>query len=214
MGSSLSALWSTTEWGTILIVGLPNAGRVRMVHSMKLDELNQYTTCIERPNGFKARITKDSHHNSGLHKGTVTYVCWDLVDDKSIQKEWEKYFIDTKVMILVLNSTEKEQLLNGDSRDTVHHHLHRLSKHPQLQDIVVMVIAGKQSYGDAMSINHMAVTLEMEKITQKWLLYGCKAGFSDLNGALRWLRAMVLERDQHGNDETALDGYHERQGVS
>merc|ERR1712228_242319 len=73
-----------------------------------------------------------------------------------------------------------------------------------------------------MSINHIALTLGMEKITQKWLLYGCNEGFYDLNGAMGWLGTMILDED-HAIDEvtlenvernlspTAEDGYHQRQ---
>lgn len=193
------------KWGNILLVSLPGTRqqRSRFEHTTKL-----YAKEVRLTSGFEARIADIKSKEFGKMK----WVCFDLVNDESIQREWMKYLVKARVLIVIADASEPENIRHENSTDTVHYHLHSLLNRQEMKDVIVIIISSTESDKKNMKLNHMVMKLEMNKVKQKWLVFGCDAaGYHKAGDALTWISGMFVE-DEEEKEMHMQSG--EEQGIS
>ncbi|XP_063626039.1 ADP-ribosylation factor 4-like [Cydia splendana] len=117
------------------------------------------TTVLYR---LKDGTTIDSTHTVGFNLETVkhnniSYELWDIGGGDKITPLWNQYFQNTKAIIFVVDSTDKERL------DVVEQELYRLLTEKELEHCPILVLANKQDLPDAISVDELKIALKLDQ---------------------------------------------------
>jgi small GTP-binding protein len=108
----------------IVMVGLDSAGKTTILYKLKLGK-NVFAT-----------PTLGFHVESILHKNT-NFTFWDIGGQRTMRPLWKRYFMETKVLVFVLDSNDRDRI------DEAHFELHRLDEEEELKDAILLVFANK-----------------------------------------------------------------------
>ncbi|KNC72124.1 hypothetical protein SARC_15325 [Sphaeroforma arctica JP610] len=93
---------------------------------------------------------------------------WDVGGQDSLRKTWETYYTDTKVIILVIDSTDRERL--GLSKEE----LNRMLNHSDLKGSSLLVLANKQDLEGALTAAEISQYLNLSSIKDHgWKIQSC-----------------------------------------
>ncbi|KAL2595553.1 hypothetical protein AAZX31_11G051100 [Glycine max] len=125
--SRLLRLFYARKEMRILMVGLDAAGKTTILYKLKLGEIVTTIPTI------------------GFNVETVEYknVSFTL-DSVRIQPLWRYYFQNTQGLIFVVDSNDRERIL--EARDE----LHRMLREDELRDATLLVLANKQDLPNAL----------------------------------------------------------------
>ncbi|XP_041736665.1 ADP-ribosylation factor-like protein 5B [Coregonus clupeaformis] len=159
----------------VIIVGLDNAGKTTILYQF---------------------LTKEAVHTSPTIGSNVEeisvrktrFLVWDIGGQESLRASWNSYYCNTEIVILVVDSTDRERLtLNKDE-------LHRMLAHEDLKNAAILVLANKQDMKDSMTVAEISQCLTLSSITaHSWHVQACCALTGEgLPASLDWMRSRVL----------------------
>lgn len=116
------------------------------------------------------------------HKN-VKFQVWDLAGQKGIRPYWRSYYPDTKAVIFVIDSSDKEKLATAKEELTL------ILEEEELKDAPLLVFANKQDVEGALNqgeiVNEMGLTVNK---TRQWAVYPCSAvKGTGLEDGMTWL---------------------------
>ncbi|XP_035258908.1 ADP-ribosylation factor-like protein 5B [Anguilla anguilla] len=159
----------------VIIVGLDNAGKTTILYQFLAKEA-VHTSPTVGSNVEEISVRK------------TRFLVWDIGGQESLRASWNSYYCDTEIVILVVDSTDRERLT------LTREELHRMLAHEDLQNAAVLVLANKQDVKDSMTAAEISQCLTLSSITgHPWHIQACCALTGEgLPASLDWMRSHVL----------------------
>ncbi|XP_034045359.1 putative ADP-ribosylation factor-like protein 5C [Thalassophryne amazonica] len=159
----------------VIIVGLDNAGKTTILYQF---------------------LTKEAVHTSPTIGSNVEEICvrnthflvWDIGGQESLHASWYSYYNNTEIVILVVDSTDRERLTVSKGE------LHRMLAHEDLQNASVLILANKQDVRGSMTVAEISNCLTLDSISKhSWHVQACCALTGEgLPASLEWMRSRVM----------------------
>lgn len=159
----------------VIIVGLDNAGKTTILYQFLTKEAVQTTPTIGS-NVEEIAVKK------------TRFLVWDIGGQDSLRATWNSYYCNTEIVIMVVDSTDRERLtLNKEE-------LHRMLAHEDLQDASVLVLANKQDMKNSMTAAEISQSLTLSSLNARsWHVQACCALTGEgLPASLDWMRSRVV----------------------
>ena len=88
---------------------------------------------------------------------------WDIGGQHSIRSLWKHYYKKCQAVVFVVDAADRDRLLNkcDADGDSVSFWMSQVSKAPQLQNAVILVLANKQDQKNALSTNEVIDALDL-----------------------------------------------------
>ncbi|EJT99030.1 ARF/SAR [Dacryopinax primogenitus] len=160
MGLTFSSLWARLFGAAelkILILGLDNAGKTTILYRVTMGQAIETAPTV----GSNTEIFEYKN---------LKFALWDIGGQSSIRSQWAQYFIATKAVILVVDSTDPARL--HVSREE----LHRICADETLRDALLLVFANKQDVPGAMTAARVSDGLALTELRDRqWQIVPCSA---------------------------------------
>ncbi|KAH7299763.1 hypothetical protein KP509_24G027800 [Ceratopteris richardii] len=158
----------------ILMLGLDAAGKTTILYKLKLDEVVATVPTI----GFNVETVEYKN---------VRFTVWDIGGQDKIRSLWRYYFQGTQGLIFVVDSNDRNRI--PEARDE----LQKLLNEDDLRDAVLLVLANKQDFPNAMSVAEMSQQLGLNSIhKRKWYIQSsCATTGEGIYEGLQWLSANI-----------------------
>mmetsp|Transcript_13991 Transcript_13991/g.15442 ORF Transcript_13991/g.15442 Transcript_13991/m.15442 type:complete len:196 (-) Transcript_13991:412-999(-) len=166
----------------ILMVGLDNAGKTTILHSMRSRSHIETVPTI----GFNVETLK--------YKNLQMQI-WDLGGQDKFRKLWRCYFCQTDAIIFVLDSADETRM------DMAHEEMHKLLAESDENDKpVLLVLANKRDLPDTLSDETIMEKMELSTLlTHKWTVRGCSAkNGTGIPEAFNWVHQTLLDKVNAG----------------
>ncbi|XP_038624129.1 ADP-ribosylation factor 4-like isoform X2 [Tachyglossus aculeatus] len=165
MGLTISSLFSRLfgkKQMRILMVGLDAAGKTTILYKLKLGEI----------------VT------------TIPTIVWDVGGQDKIRPLWRHYFQNTQGLIFVVDSNDRERILEGAEE------LQKMLQEDELRDAVLLLFANKQDLPNAMAISEMTDKLGLQALRNRtWYIQAtCATQGTGLYEGLDWLSNELSKR--------------------
>ncbi|CAB1431341.1 unnamed protein product [Pleuronectes platessa] len=159
----------------VIIVGLDNAGKTTILYQFLTKEAVHTSPTIG--SNVEEIIVRKTH-----------FLVWDIGGQDSLRASWNSYFGNTEIVILVVDSTDRERLTLTKEE------LHRMLAHEDLQRAAVLVLANKQDMKGSMTAKEISQCLTLDSITtHSWHVQACCALTGEgLPASLDWMRSRVV----------------------
>ncbi|XP_024386204.1 ADP-ribosylation factor [Physcomitrium patens] len=180
MGQVVAKLLSSILWPSkqlaILMLGLDNAGKTTLLYKLKLGEKVITVPTI----GFNVE---------SIQYRNVNFTVWDVGGQDKIRPLWKYYFDNAQGLIFVVDSNDRERLL--EARDE----LQRLLAEPDLRVAKVLVFANKQDLPYAANVAEVTNKLGLLAMREpQWFVQGCCGTTGEgLHEGLEWLAAALRD---------------------
>jgi small GTP-binding protein len=172
MGLLFAKLWSffASEEHKVIIVGLDNAGKTTILYQFLMNEVVHTSPTIG--SNVEEVVWKNIH-----------FIMWDIGGQESLRATWNTYFNNTKFIILVVDSTDRERL--GITKEE----LYRMLACEDLRKAAVLVYANKQDLKGAMTSAEISTQLNLTSIKDHgWHIQACCALTGEgLYQGLEWI---------------------------
>ncbi|CAI5676099.1 putative ADP-ribosylation factor-like protein 5C [Oreochromis niloticus] len=159
----------------VIIVGLDNAGKTTILYQF---------------------LTKEAVHTSptiGSNVEQITvrkthFLVWDIGGQESLRASWYSYYGNTEIVILVVDSTDRERLT------VTKEELHRMLAHEDLQNAAILILANKQDMKGSLTAAEISQFLTLDSITtHSWHVQACCALTGEgLPASLDWMKSRVV----------------------
>lgn len=157
MGLLLTRLWNlfSNEEHKVIIIGLDNAGKTTILYQFLMNEVVHTSPTIG--SNVEEVIWNKIH-----------FLMWDIGGQESLRSSWNTYFSNAEVVILVIDSTDRERLpINKEE-------LYRILANEELRKARLLVFANKQDIQSAMSAKDISQQLNLTSIKDhNWHIQGC-----------------------------------------
>eukprot|EP01126_Amoeba_proteus_P043190 TRINITY_DN4729_c0_g1_i6.p1 TRINITY_DN4729_c0_g1~~TRINITY_DN4729_c0_g1_i6.p1 ORF type:complete len:203 (+),score=43.94 TRINITY_DN4729_c0_g1_i6:52-609(+) len=161
----------------ILFVGLAGSGKTSILYYLK--------------NGQNATdpVPTIGCNVESLTSGNVTFEAWDLGGQDSLRSFWSFFYTDTKAIIFVIDSTEKEELPQAKEV------FWQICTTPQLSSSVVAVFCNKQDLPGALDSADVSRDLGLVEIkNHPWSIFKTSAVTGEgLKDGLTWVAQKLEE---------------------
>ncbi|KJE88348.1 ARF-like protein, variant [Capsaspora owczarzaki ATCC 30864] len=155
--TKLSQLLWYQEQFKVIIVGLDNAGKTTILYKYLLNEVVVTSPTIG--SNVEEVVYKNLH-----------FLMWDIGGQETSRASWSTYYMYSKFVILVVDSTDRERL--SLSREE----LFSMLAHEDLKHASLLVFANKQDLKGAMSASEISDQLNLHSIKDHaWHIQGCCA---------------------------------------
>ncbi len=160
---------ATKEINTVML-GLDACGKTAILYKLKLGEVVTTIPTI----GFNVET---------VNHGDYDLVIWDVGGQDKIMPLWRHYIADKQAVIFVLDSNDRDRLLQAKDE------LHKLLKDPQLQNAVFLIYANKQDLPNALTASSIRDGLGINGFpSNKLRTQECSATTGDgLKEGLDWI---------------------------
>lgn len=167
--AKLLSLFSTEEH-KVIIVGLDNAGKTTILYQFLMNEVVQTSPTIG--SNVEEIIWKN-----------IRFIMWDIGGQESLRSTWNSYYTNTKFVILVIDSTDRERL------SITKEELHKMLACEDLKKAALLVYANKQDVRGAMTAADISHELGLTRIKDHtWHIQACCALTGEgLYQGLQWL---------------------------
>ncbi|PKC04335.1 ARF-like protein [Rhizophagus irregularis] len=177
MGIVLAKLWrklTSKEEVKIVLVGLDNAGKTTVLYKLLLDEVVVTTPTIG------SNVEKIIYKN-------IHFLMWDLGGQDSLRATWKTYYIKTKAVIMVIDSTDKDRIHISRTE------LHTMMEDENLKSAVLLVFANKQDMKGALTAAQISEALNLTSLRDRqWHIQACCALTGDgLFEGLDWIVSQI-----------------------
>ncbi|XP_043279740.1 ADP-ribosylation factor 2 [Venturia canescens] len=154
----------------ILMVGLDAAGKTTILYKLKLGEIVTTIPTI----GFNVETVEYKN---------ICFTVWDVGGQGKIRPLWRHYFQNTQGLIYVIDSNDRERILEAQKE------LASMLKEDELRDAVLLVFANKQDLPNAMSAAELTDKLELNALRGRhWYIQSaCATQGQGLYEGLDWL---------------------------
>ncbi|KAG6666177.1 hypothetical protein I3843_01G013300 [Carya illinoinensis] len=161
----------------ILMVGLDAAGKTTILYKLKLGEIVTTIPTI----GFNVETVEYKN---------VSFTVWDVGGQDKIRPLWRHYFQNTQGLIFVVDSNDRERIL--EARDE----LHRMLSEDELRDAILLVYANKQDLPKALSVSEITDKLGLHSLRQRrWYIQAaCATNGQGLYEGLDWLSSNISSK--------------------
>ncbi|KAL5562432.1 hypothetical protein UlMin_032179 [Ulmus minor] len=155
----------------IVMVGLDASGKTTILYKLKLGEIVTTVPTI----GFNVE---------SIEYKTVSFSVWDVGGQDKIRPLWKHYFLNTKGIIFVVDSSDRERI--SDARQELNR---ILNENDELSNATLLVFANKQDLPNAMSSGEMADKLGLHLLPhRRWYIQNTSATSGEgLYEGLEWL---------------------------
>lgn len=180
MGQVVAKLLSSILWPSkqlaILMLGLDNAGKTTLLYKLKLGEKVTTVPTI----GFNVE---------SIQYRNVNFTVWDVGGQDKIRPLWKYYFNNAHGLIFVVDSNDRERLL--EARDE----LQKLLSSSDLSVAKVLVFANKQDLPNVVSVAEVTDKLGLLAMRDpQWFVQGCCGTSGEgLYEGLDWLAAALRD---------------------
>ncbi|XP_016108560.1 ADP-ribosylation factor-like protein 5B [Sinocyclocheilus grahami] len=159
----------------VIIVGLDNAGKTTILYQFLTKEAVQTSPTIGS-NVEEIAVKK------------TRFLVWDIGGQESLRASWNSYYCNTEIVILVVDSTDRERLT------VTKEELHHMLAHEDLQNASVLVLANKQDMKNSMSAAEISQSLTLSSLNARsWHIQACCALTGEgLPASLDWMRSRVV----------------------
>ena len=169
----------------ILMVGLDAAGKTTVLYYFKLGgELTHTLPTI----GFNVETVEYKN---------LQFTVWDIGGQDRIRALWRLYYQETDAIIFVIDSHDKERILEAKVE------LHKLLREEDLQDAVLLIFANKQDLPDAMTTTEVSEKLGLLALRNRtWFIQATSAVLGQgLYQGLEWISEQVKQnkKKRHAN---------------
>ncbi|XP_075894829.1 putative ADP-ribosylation factor-like protein 5C [Nelusetta ayraudi] len=159
----------------VIVVGLDNAGKTTVLY--------QYLT--------KEAVHTSPTIGSNVEQITVRnthFLFWDIGGQESLRASWYSYYGNTEIVILVVDSTDRERLTITKEE------LHKMLRHEDLQNASILILANKQDMKGSMTAREISDFLTLNTITgHPWHIQACCALTGEgLPASLDWMRSQII----------------------
>ena len=114
---------------------------------------------------------------------------WDVGGQDKIRKLWHYYFQGTNGLIYVVDSSDRDRI--QDAKDE----LEKMLQEPEMENVVLLVLANKQDLPNAMTATEITEKLELQQVRQKWFIQPTVAPTGDgLYEGLDWMSRSLCSR--------------------
>ncbi|KAG5061217.1 hypothetical protein AAZX31_01G176800 [Glycine max] len=175
--SRLLRLFYARKEMRILMVGLDAAGKTTILYKLKLGEIVTTIPTI----GFNVETVEYKN---------VSFTVWDVGGQDKIRPLWRHYFQNTQGLIFVVDSNDRERIL--EARDE----LHRMLSEDELRDATVLVFANKQDLPNALSVAEITDKLGLHSLRlRRWYIQPtCATSGQGLYEGLDWLSSHITNK--------------------
>ncbi|XP_076000245.1 putative ADP-ribosylation factor-like protein 5C [Genypterus blacodes] len=159
----------------VIVVGLDNAGKTTILYQF---------------------LTKEAVHTSPtigsnveeIAMGNTRFLVWDIGGQDSLRAGWFTYYCNTEIVILVVDSTDRERLTLTKEE------LHRMLAHEDLQNAAVLILANKQDMKGSLTAAEISQGLTLDSISShSWHVQACCALTGEgLPASLDWMKSQVV----------------------
>ncbi|TRY96555.1 hypothetical protein DNTS_007292 [Danionella cerebrum] len=145
----------------VIIVGLDNAGKTTILYQFLTKEAVQTSPTIGS-NVEEIAVKK------------TRFLVWDIGGQESLRTTWNSYYSNTEIVILVVDSTDRERLT------VTKEELHRMLAHEDMKN--------------SMSAAEISQSLTLSSLTaHSWHVQACCALTGEgLPASLDWMRSRVV----------------------
>ncbi|KAG0380874.1 hypothetical protein BGX24_003735 [Mortierella sp. AD032] len=177
MGIVLTKLWRkliSKEEVKIVIVGLDNAGKTTVLYKLLLNEVVVTTPTIG------SNVEEITYKN-------IKFLMWDIGGQESLRASWKTYYVNTKAVIMVIDSSDKERLHISKTE------LHTMMESESLKNASLLVFANKQDVKGALSASKISEALALSSLQDRqWSIQACSALTGDgLFEGLDWIASQI-----------------------
>jgi GTP-binding protein SAR1 len=153
--------------GTILFIGLDNAGKTTFLHKLKTNSL------------YNAFPPTNRAHLETFSFGKIKFAGWDLGGHESVRNLWEDYVCEASAVMFLVDATEWGRL------DEVRDELDALVGDKVLGDVPLAIMLNKCDLVDAQGSEDIANAIGYQDIVQQYRLgNGIGIGIDNGNGSI------------------------------
>jgi len=152
------------------MVGLDAAGKTTILYKLKLGEIVTTIPTI----GFNVETVEYKN---------ISFTVWDVGGQDKIRPLWRHYFTNTQGLIFVVDSNDKERIVEAAAE------LKKMVGEDELKDSAVLVFANKQDLPNALSVSALTEQLGLNELKgRKWYIQSTVAtSGTGLYEGLDWL---------------------------
>ncbi|KAI3647552.1 hypothetical protein MP228_007773 [Amoeboaphelidium protococcarum] len=167
-------LWRNEEY-KIVLVGLDNAGKTTILYKLFMNQVVATTPTI------------GSNVEEFVYKN-IKFIMWDLGGQEGLRATWSTYYINTKAVIMVIDSTDKDRI------DVCKQELHRMMENETLKHSALLVFANKQDMKGALSASQISNSLQLTSLKDRqWHIQACCAVTGEgLTEGLDWIVSKLI----------------------
>eukprot|EP00002_Diphylleia_rotans_P009798 TRINITY_DN2013_c0_g4_i1.p1 TRINITY_DN2013_c0_g4~~TRINITY_DN2013_c0_g4_i1.p1 ORF type:complete len:183 (-),score=35.18 TRINITY_DN2013_c0_g4_i1:672-1220(-) len=173
MGILLTKLWQLFwqyDKVKVIVVGLNNAGKTTTLYKLLLGEV-----VVTQPT-IGSNVEEIEYKNA-------QFQMWDIGGQESLRTSWSTYYSNTHIVILVIDSTDKERL------PIVKDELGKMLTNQELNGTGFLVLANKQDLKGALSAAEISDILNLHNLKDhEWHIQACCALTGEgLTDGLDWI---------------------------
>ncbi|KAL7112453.1 hypothetical protein ACP275_04G004300 [Erythranthe tilingii] len=159
----------------VLMIGINDAGKTTILYKLKLGEIVTTIPTV----GFNMESVEYKNINFSL---------WDIGGQEKIRPLWSHYFADTKGIIFVVDSSNRDCIVEARNE------LHKMLTDDELRDAVVLVFANKQDLPNAMNEAEITDKLGLHSLGKRhWHVEStCATSGEGLHEGLDWLSNNII----------------------
>jgi ADP-ribosylation factor protein 1 len=174
--------WNDGTPKRVLLLGLDGAGKTTILYKVKLNEQISTIPTI----GFNVETVTPV-------KG-VTFTVWDVGGQQKIRQLWYHYFQDTKGLIYVVDSSDRERLAESSEE------LHAICKDDRMYGVPVVILANKQDLPNAVNCSELIRFLDLESLSKtknRWFIQNaCALSGEGIYESMKKLSDMIKENQR------------------
>ena len=160
--------------GTILLLGLDNAGKTTLLYLLKDGTISNYVPTT-RPNIKTVQI------------GGLELKAWDLGGHRNVRSMWYDYYSRCDALIFMIDSADIDRFTESKEE------LDLLLREPELKDIPFLILGNKCDLKNAVSGEKLSSNFEINKMARHVNLFSVslldRTGYEE---AFKWLGDVLL----------------------
>ncbi|GAA6028439.1 hypothetical protein NBRC10512_003201 [Rhodotorula toruloides] len=175
--TKISGLFSRQTEVRILMLGLDSAGKTTILYRLQIGEVVTTIPTI----GFNVETVQYKN---------IKFQVWDLGGQTSIRPYWRCYYADTKAVVYVVDSSDRERLPINKAE------LLAMLNEEELHDAKLLVFANKQDQPDAMTPAEVSEGLGLDTLkNRQWSIFkSCAIKGEGLEEGLDWLATALQSK--------------------
>jgi len=163
----------------ILMVGLDNAGKTTILYKLKLGEVVTTLPTI----GFNVETVEYKN---------ISFTVWDVGGQTKLRSLWHHYFENSDAVIFVVDSSDKERLVEAREE------LDRILLDDRLRNTSLLVFSNKVDKPQSVTTSEVTDKLGLHKHREReWFIQStCAVTGEGIVDGLEWL-AKVIKNKRH-----------------
>ena len=132
--------------GTLLLLGLDNAGKTTLLHRLRTGDIRSFPP-TDRP-----------HHTEKFSCQGITFQAWDLGGHEAVRRLWEDYVCECSAVLFLLDSSDSERIEEAGFE------LDALIGEKIVEGVPVAILCNKCDLENAMSSNDICERIQYKEL--------------------------------------------------